>query len=1162
MWFREVDVPRSLVDAHRSGEIVLFVGAGASIDSPSSLPTFDSLTAEVANQAQVDFGDADRQWPDRFLANLADRGTNVHQLVHNQISASRRSNSLHRVIARLAASSPAARIVTTNYDLHLSRALRRRAGRFTTYRAPALPRGDDFEGVVYLHGNVDQDPDKLVVTERDFGGAYLTEAWATRFLERMFARFTVLFIGYSHSDTVMRYLARGLRDRSRRYVLTTDVAKEEWRSYELNVIPYRVVKDSHAELTEALDRWAERSSHNLLEHRQQVRDLLAGQPLQSPEDDSYLEAAVDDPARLGFFCEFAEDASWLTWVAKQPRFKALFAPGEVQPPESWPLAWWFAEMAVNGEEGSDTALRVLQDLGGRLSPMLWEALGRNILRAGPPCSQWFTRWITVLLQQDPGTNLHTLEYLLLNCRLPADRTVALQLFDHLSAPVAVLRESFGLRDTSPMVEVKLRGDENLLSHAFVKVLRPHLDEMSIDLLLIADRHLRAAHMLREATGASVFVDPMSLGRAAIAPNKHDDRYGSYTALIDTARDALVREVAEASPIGLGILSTWEQSEQPLLRRLAVHGWAHRPDVSTSRKVDDVRTRGWLDDSHLDPEVFRLIAEVIVDATAASANRLINHLTTAARDGEESDAYRSFNMLAWIAKHRPDLTRALRAHERIQAAHPDFRPETRPDLRPAFTMRSGGASPPMSVAELHERLDGDPKAAIEDLRAFEDATGFLQEPNWQSTLDLVASTVRAHPEVGFVILDLVEDDQLDLVRAAIRGWADARVDDGMASRILVRLDAVNPDPVRHELTHMLAHFGSGSESTEWHRHEPARRLAASLWEVVANSDTDEDLSTERWLDTAINRDAGRLARFWILAIADAWEQAADRWDGLDESTRRSLERILETATLNGALAQVVLASHLLFLFDADPKWSRARLVPLLQWDDASRAHRMWQGYLYGRWNDALLAAGLFDALGDALDELDAFTDDARDMLLNHLAGIALTSDHDSSPLLKKLATGGSDEHNTKWMSRIAWLMSTLPAEAIEGAWERWMEAYWTGRVNGAPRAMTKAQATAIANWAVHLTEHFPDAVRLATAVPAGLGEPSVALDDIDNDLIKRWPHEAVRLLEHLLAGTESPFYGCHRIEEVVTRLRDNPEPLDLTNILDHAVRVGCRAAPNW
>jgi len=50
----------------------------------------------------------------------------------------------------------------------------------------------------------------LIVTDEDFGRAYLNDAWAARFLDRMFATFPVLFVGYSHSDTIMKYMARGL----------------------------------------------------------------------------------------------------------------------------------------------------------------------------------------------------------------------------------------------------------------------------------------------------------------------------------------------------------------------------------------------------------------------------------------------------------------------------------------------------------------------------------------------------------------------------------------------------------------------------------------------------------------------------------------------------------------------------------------------------------------------------------------------------------------------------------------------------------------------------------------------------------------------------------------------------------------------------------------
>ena len=48
--------------------------------------------------------------------------------------------------------------------------------------------------------------DHLVLTSADFGRAYLTDAWAARFVVRLFAEFTVLFIGYSLNDPVLRYM--------------------------------------------------------------------------------------------------------------------------------------------------------------------------------------------------------------------------------------------------------------------------------------------------------------------------------------------------------------------------------------------------------------------------------------------------------------------------------------------------------------------------------------------------------------------------------------------------------------------------------------------------------------------------------------------------------------------------------------------------------------------------------------------------------------------------------------------------------------------------------------------------------------------------------------------------------------------------------------------
>src|SRR5262249_44426478 len=150
----------------------------------------------------------------------------VHKRVREILSdPSSKPNSMHCDILRLFESPRVLRLVTTNFDLHFSTAaleVFRNSNELETYYAPALPLGHWFSGIAYLHGGVDKPADRLVLTDSDFGRAYLTEGWARLFLQRIFETFTVLFIGYSHSDPVMNYLARGFTPemgKSRRFAL-------------------------------------------------------------------------------------------------------------------------------------------------------------------------------------------------------------------------------------------------------------------------------------------------------------------------------------------------------------------------------------------------------------------------------------------------------------------------------------------------------------------------------------------------------------------------------------------------------------------------------------------------------------------------------------------------------------------------------------------------------------------------------------------------------------------------------------------------------------------------------------------------------------------------------------------------------------------------------
>jgi len=108
-------------------------------------------------------------------------------------------------------------IVTTNYDLTRDGCREAFSIAPNIYRAPALPRGDDFEGIVHLHGCLGDKLTDLVLTSRDFGRAYLTEAWASRFLYDLFRKYATLFVGYSTttSSCVPRARVEGRNSQAR-----------------------------------------------------------------------------------------------------------------------------------------------------------------------------------------------------------------------------------------------------------------------------------------------------------------------------------------------------------------------------------------------------------------------------------------------------------------------------------------------------------------------------------------------------------------------------------------------------------------------------------------------------------------------------------------------------------------------------------------------------------------------------------------------------------------------------------------------------------------------------------------------------------------------------------------------------------------------------------
>ena len=324
-----IDFPKPLLNALRNNQLVVFGGAGVSIPEPAGLPTFRQLAEAVALGSGETLGNDEPE--DRFLGRLAHKG----QQVHLQATEVLRKNTpkpscLHHDLTALYRNPDSLRIVTTNFDTLFEEAVKARFGtEQEVFRAPALPLGRDFNGIVHLHGSIDS-PNDMILTDADFGRAYLSEGWARIFLLDLFRTFTVLFVGYAHNDMVMNYLARALPvdQTPPRFVLTDEADGSRWDI--LGIKPVFFVKPNKYDYTglhEGVAGLSEYATRGILDWQSAITRIATDPPSLDQEEMDLVVDGLSDPAHTRFFVEAASNIEWVKWLDENGHLDSLFGTG-------------------------------------------------------------------------------------------------------------------------------------------------------------------------------------------------------------------------------------------------------------------------------------------------------------------------------------------------------------------------------------------------------------------------------------------------------------------------------------------------------------------------------------------------------------------------------------------------------------------------------------------------------------------------------------------------------------------------------------------------------------------------------------------------------------------------------------------------------------------
>jgi hypothetical protein len=1175
-----IEFPELLIDAEREEKLVVFAGAGVSIDRPSSLPSFEELVKQVAGGS---LAKSKGEPADVYLGRLASQGVDVHGRVKDIINKPRSiPNRLHRTLVSLFPTPGRVRIVTTNFDRHFSSAANDLfKAHVDEFYAPALPLGYQFNGIVYLHGSIERPADSLVLTDSDFGRAYLTDGWARHFLQGLFTAYKILFVGYSHDDTVMKYLSRALPPGLKtRFAVTTEGKDENWKYLGIAPVSYSKAKGRypHSPLRKSMEDWGKHARSTALEHERKIKDMVSLPPPIDLVEHDYLKNELRKLECVRFFTGTAGTADWLKWAEENsPAFRTLFTVTDHNDDISQEFARWFASFFVS-DECSDEALALVTRRGNTISPLLWQNIARHLSYGKRPSRLTYAKWVSILLPAPPQkANADALSTLLKGCKFPDDKEIAILLFENITSPRLILSHRFALtsHDQLPVyMEASLQGETYWLYESWNTFFKPNIAHMIDSLLPIVESNLRKAYLLLQSTDQlHEDFDPLSASRHAIEKHEQDKYRTKDYVLIDAARDIMeflsVNRFSEADQL----IQRWSVCNLPLLQRLAIHGMIESASRSPDEKISWLLSTNWLYRASTKHEAFRLLKISYPNSSDAVRSKLLIQamvgpkIKKSEKDAEQRKRYAVYNLLTWLYHADPSYTIIKKNLEKIQKDYPNFKPRDYPDLNSWSTFGFHRPDSPLTVDEL---LGSNPEYAINFLLCYQEDEFRLSREGLLDTL--IKATIQSYDwsiKLALVLLKNTEmETALDVWKSLLQGWKSALLSDQQWGELL---DMLNEHPELMQLAEpvidLVKHGLTAIESNIPLSYVPdVEILTDVLWrEAVGNTMDVNEQTDGDWLIAAINHPGGEIVEMWLHILSRIRAKSLETWVGIPAAYKVRFLAVISGESIAASLGRVLLASQIHFLHSLDAKWTENNIIPLLNWDiDEKRAEQAWHGYLtWAELNNITVPLVMPLYIQTFRKFLSRLPDDLRGRFCGHLASIAIFGAEDllKDGWITNFLKSGETKDRVSFASAVETDLASVGENEKKKLWDRWLNRYWADRITGIPVPITVEEQKYMILWSVELEPVFDQVIeKICSSQAPNLTHTHFYHLLDERQFASKHPAAISKLLIHLLQGATEPFWYCKELGDIVqSLLRTSQQRSDLILICNQLARLGCASA---
>lgn len=1204
------NIPEELLQSHEDGQVVFFCGAG--ISYPADLPGFGGLV----DRLYVELGEVPSSVEQSALTNksfdtaiglLESRLVGHRQRVRTAIAqiltpnlAKRNALATHEALLSLSKTGDdRIRLITTNFDRLFIEAMKQLKVEYPSYCAPLLPvpKKQKWDGLVYLHGLLTEPPtasdlERLVVSSGDFGLAYLTERWASRFVSELFRGYTLCFVGYSIDDPVLRYMMdalaadRLLGEKSPdAYAFgghargkEADVA-DEWIAKNVRPILYNS-SNEHSLLHRTLRAWADsyrdgvRGKEGIISRHGRSRpqgstrqDNFVGRMLWALSDRTGLPAKAFADLTPAAPFEWLEEFEKATFnhrdlvrfqVAptveedKKLRFSLIERPSPynrapwmrlVRRRGFWDssddvmrnIARWFAKHADDPR-----SLIWLSKQGGAISDhlryLIGEALENGVVTSPSMKAYWKVALAGRLYQPNDPSDLYAWsEELKREGRLtPLLRS---RLREHLTILLKI-SEGYGPSDEEDGVQGDGSIDWELIfpgahtAYALRDLFKSQAWKAALPLLLTD-----ATNLLLDAMDIAVLVDGGKGERdrthfqhPSIAEHPQNRAFRDWTALIDFVRDAWLANVANFPARAVREFDRWGEFEHVIFRRLRFFALATHLDLFGPQQAVDA----------LLADNGRWLWSI---ETQREALQLVAAIAPVL-DQQQAD-YFSASVLNHPQQpwDQGDEDRRERRNDR----------ETWRIL--ALYQQSGGRINAQTQARLEsirgrypqweEVRDSDQFPVYMEAgnfeQAFEAAPASRRElkewlknhreaADFHDSDDFLERCRRDFPRTSLALLELAHGG--DWVTARWRQALQAWSSDDLAARSwrCVGPRIVDaPDNVLSDINRGLSNWLQACGKFAAMHRTAFLRLAGRL--LDHNRDIQEAPGASPLLD-ALNNPIGELTE----GLIKLWySQDLDDGQGLDEDIAPLLTTLCNVGIAAFANGRLFLCSNAISLYRVDEEWTKENLLPLFDWNSSEyEAKIAWSGFL---WSPRLFWPLMRRLKNEFLETAKHYGELGE--LSDQYAGLLTFSALDSvEGFLKSefsLATSRLPEAGLAQALQTVTDGLDSSGGKIEEYWENRAKPYFRYVWPKSQALLTPGIAAAFARLVVSTGDKFPEALETLKDWLQRTEQADYALHLLnENGLATRFPAEALKFLD--LVVSREVIWSLGSLDKCLKKIR--------------------------